>query len=257
MDRHMKKDGQIILCAGLKSSGSTWLYNAVIQLMKASARASGDPRQIKPLYAEDVKAFPPAAKRGDCLIVKTHIPSPALQFLVRFTGGPVFITVREPRDAIASLMQRFDHKFDVCLEEVSAGATAILELANSGRFLPLRYESNFTAKRGTLSKIASHLKVAINSDEREKIRLNLMPENVARKIDALKRRGVFGRKHDPNRFDPVTQWHPGHMGDGRIGKYNEILSLPQQRAVLKRLREYCRTFGYPSLLASTPAKRRK
>jgi hypothetical protein len=252
----MKRDGQIILCAGLKSSGSTWLYNAVIQLIKTSARSSDDRRKIRPLYAEDVKAFPPSARQSDCLIVKTHIPSPALQFLVRFTGGTVFITVREPRDAIASLMQRFDHEFDICLEEVSAGAAAILELANSGRCLLLRYERKFTGKRATLSKIASHLKVPADRDTIEKICLTLAPETVTQKIEALGRKGVFGRKRDPNRFDPATQWHPGHVGDGQIGKYNEILSLAQQRAVLKRLREYCRAFEYSSSLPSNPRERR-
>jgi hypothetical protein len=252
----MKADGQIVLCAGLKSSGSTWLYNAVIQLMQASARASGERRRIRPFYAEDVKGFPLGVRQGDRLIVKTHIPSPALRFLVRFTGGPVFITVREPRDAIASLMQRFDHKFDVCLDEVSAGATAILELAKSGRRLLLRYENNFPAQRSALSKIARHLKAAADPQTLEKIHVNLAPENVSRKIETFRRRGVFGRKSDPNRFDPLTQWHPGHVGDGRIGKYGEILSVAQQRAVLKRLREYCLAFGYSSLLSSTRKKAR-
>jgi hypothetical protein len=240
----VKADGQIVLCAGLKSSGSTWLYNAVIQLMQASARASGERRRIRPFYAEDVKGFPLGVRQGDCLIVKTHIPSPALQFLVRFTGGTVFITVREPRDAIASLMQRFDHKFDVCLDEVSAGAAALLILAKSGRHLLLRYESNFTARRTTLNRLVTHLKVATEWNMLDKIRLNLTPGKVIQKIEALGRKGIFGRKQDPNSFDPVTQWHPGHVGDGRTGKYGEILSVAQQRAVLKRLREYCLAFGY-------------
>jgi hypothetical protein len=252
----MKTGGRIVLCAGLKSSGSTWLYNAVIQLMRASLRASGTRRPVKPFYAEDLAAFPPAVRKTDCLIVKTHIPSPALRFLVRFTGGTVFISVREPRDAIASLMQRFDHGFDTCLEEVSAGAAAVLELADSGRHLLLRYESRFTQNRKSLSRIASYLGMAVDGDVLEKIRLNLTPVNVTRKIETLSRNGVFGRKPDPNRFDPLTHWHPGHVGDRRIDKYSEVLSSAQQRAILRRLHEYCRTFGYSTLLSSRVKNRR-
>jgi hypothetical protein len=252
----MKTGGQIVLCAGLKSSGSTWLYNAVIQLTRVSVRASGDRRSVRTFYAEDVATFPPAARQNDCLVVKSHIPSPALRFLVRFTRGTVFISVREPRDAIASLMQRFDHEFDTCLEEVSAGAAAVLELADSGRHLLLRYENRFTQNRTGLTKIASHLGVTINREIIEKIRSNLTPENVARKIETLRRNGAFGRKPNPNSFDPLTHWHPGHIGDGRIGKYSELLSLPQQRAILSRLHEYCRTFGYPTLQSSRAKKHR-
>jgi len=253
----MKTGGRIVLCAGLKSSGSTWLYNAVIQLMRVSVRASGDrPPVVRNFYAEDVATFPPAVRQTDCLIVKTHIPSPALRFLVRFTRGTVFISVREPRDAIASLMQRFDHEFDTCLEEVSAGAAAVLELRNSGRHLLLRYENRFTQNRTSLTKIASHLGVTVNRDIIEKIRSNLTSENVTRKVEALRRKGAFGRKPNPNSFDPPTHWHPGHVGDGRIGKYSEVLSLAQQRAILRRLHEYCRIFGYPSLHSSRAKKHR-
>ncbi|HEX3944512.1 MAG TPA: sulfotransferase domain-containing protein [Rhizomicrobium sp.] len=252
----MKTGGRIVLCAGLKSSGSTWLYNAVIQLMRFSVRASGDRRPVRSFYAEDVATFPPAARQTDSLIIKTHIPSPALRFLVRFTGGTVLISVREPRDAIASLMQRFDHEFDTCLEEVSAGAAAVLELANSGGHLLLRYESRFTQNRTSLTRIASYLGAAVNRDILEKIRSNLTPENVTRKVEALRRKGAFGRKPNPNSFDPLTHWHPGHVGDRRIGKYAEVLSSAQQRATLRHLHEYCRTFGYPTLPPSRAKKRR-
>jgi hypothetical protein len=252
----MKTDGRIVLCAGLKSSGSTWLYNAVVQLVRASGRTAGARRRVRPFYAEDLAAFPSGLRPSDCLIVKTHVPSPALRFLARFTGGPVFISIREPRDAIASLMQRFNHDFDVCLEEVSAGAAAILELANSGRHLLLRYEDRFTESRRALARIAAHLGTSADQKMRDQIHANLDPTNVARKIEALRRKGIFGHKPDPNTFDPLTHWHPGHVGDGRIGKYGDFLSSNQQRKILKRLDEYCRTFGYPTSLSAGTKKGR-
>src|ERR1051326_1824676 len=95
---------KLVLCAGLKSSGSTWLYNAVIQICEASEGKKVTSGRVRPFYADRISDFPAGAERSKILVVKTHIPSPSLLFLTLFTRGTVFMTVREPRDAIASLM---------------------------------------------------------------------------------------------------------------------------------------------------------
>src|SRR5262249_30276781 len=43
---------RIVLCVGLKSSGSTWLYNAVIRLLKEEKRRSKN--RIAAFYADKV-----------------------------------------------------------------------------------------------------------------------------------------------------------------------------------------------------------
>lgn len=234
------------LCAGLKSSGSTWLYNAVIQILEAGRARSGKRTSIATFYAENIGMFPPDAELAGQLVVKTHIPSASLQFLARFARAAIFITVREPRDAIASLMQRFDHEFANCLAEVAAGAERIVELSKAPNVLILRYEDGFYDRPEGVSRVAAHLGAKISASTRDRIFRSLTREEVKRKIDALERKGVFGRSPDPDRFDPKTHWHPGHVGDGTIGKYQAVLSARQRSAVLAELQDYCRTFGYPN-----------
>jgi hypothetical protein len=72
----------------------------------------------------------------------------------------------------------------------------------------------------------------------------------------LERRGAFGRKPDPDRFDPATHWHPGHVGDATTGKHAQILSAAQERAILAALREYSAVFGYRSLRSAGSARAR-
>lgn len=253
------KERKIILCAGLKSSGSTWLYNATGQLVRASACSAGRRVRISRFYADDVSDFPAAAQSSDIVIIKTHIPSPALQFLTRFTHGKVLLTIREPRDAIVSLMQRFAHKFEDCLREVSAGATALVALADCDKHLLLRYEDRFYERPAALCRVARHLGLNVDADLLANIHRSLEPDNVNDRIARLSRKGIFGRRPDPDRFDPKTHWHPGHIGDGRIGKHKELLSAIQQHEVFTHTSAYSVYFGYriPRVHSRTRSKGRK
>jgi hypothetical protein len=247
----------IVLCAGLKSSGSTWLYNVAIELCRANARARRNPRRrVVPFYAETVEQFPPGSERAGLLVVKTHIPSASLIFLTRFTGGTVFLTVREPRDSVASLMQRFGHRFEPCVKEVSAGAERMVELVRVARPLVMRYEDRFFERPETIPRIADRLGLPVEKATSDRIFRKLSAEQVRKTITALTSRGIFGTRPDPDRFDPSTHWHPRHVGDGKTGKYAETLTAKMQRAVLESMREYCVVFGYETAIRSPRQKPR-
>jgi hypothetical protein len=156
----------------------------------------------------------------------------------------VIITVREPRDAIASLLQRFGHAFDVAFREVSEGAECLVELAAEGPCMVLRYEERFYDRVQTLSEIAKFLGVKVPHTTLARIHGSLTPGKVRRRIETLYRKGAFGNQPTSNSFDPLTHWHPGHVGDGRIGKYGTVLSAQQQRAVTRQTASYRRLFGY-------------
>jgi hypothetical protein len=242
---------QIVLCAGLKSSGSTWLYNAIIRLCESSAQARRISRaRIMPFYAESIEQFPSGAERALVLVVKTHIPSPSLVFLTRFTRGTAFVTVREPRDAVASLMQRFGHRFEPCLKEVAAGSERVLDIARTLRPLVLRYESRFFARSQTIHRLSARLQFDVPKETAERICRELSAGEVTKKIARLAARGTFGKSPDPDRFEPRTHWHPGHVGDRKIGKFAEVLTPRMQQAVLKAMPDYCRFFGYAAEIRS-------
>jgi Sulfotransferase domain len=244
---------KLVLCAGLKSSGSTWLYNVVSHILRAGSSASrGNRRTSSPraasvlqFYADTLETFPQKAECASYLVVKTHVPSASLQFLASFSRACVFLTVREPRDSVASVVQRFGHSFDNALDEIAQGSTRMVEFADIYRPKVFRYEDRFYEDPETVSRIAEILKVRVPKILLKNIFDLHTSEAVEHRVKVLQRRGVFGQVPHPDQFDPKTHWHPGHVGDREIGKYPKVLSSKQQRTVLTSMREFCRAFGYP------------
>lgn len=195
-------------------------------------------------YADKVALFPRASGKARYLVVKSHIPSDPLLFVTRLTRGPIFLTIREPRDSVVSLMQRFRFTFDAALKDVAEEAARIAEFSRARDVILFRYEERFHEDPGTVAEIAALLGVRASKAVRQKIFASLTPRSVKRTITALQGRGAFGRVPKPEHFDPATHWHPGHVGDGRQGKYAEFLSASQQAEVIARTRDYCRRFGY-------------
>jgi hypothetical protein len=230
---------RVILCVGLKSSGSTWLYNVVIQLLKEKYRTG-----VSAFYADNFAMFPPDTERARVLVIKAHEPSKGLAYLTRVTRGQMFLTLREPRDAIASLMQRFGHGFEGALKETARHSTRIVELDRDEEMVTYRYEDGFFDRFETIEETANAIGVKTGKAARKRIYQSLTRESVRQKIGSLKKTGKFGKKPDANSFDSETQWHPGHVGDGRIGKFAGVLSPAQQKKVLAATQAYGKRFFY-------------
>lgn len=235
----MRPPPHVTLCIGIKSSGSTWLYNVAIRILGESVPRSA----LKAFYADNFKMFPPGVEKARELVIKSHEPSDALLLLTRFARGKMFLTLREPRDSVASLMQRFGHSFEGALKDVTLESERIVLLARTHKPMTLRYEDGFTEREATVGRVARHLGVKLSKAAERRIFRALTPEAVRKKIARLQDKGTFGT--DPDEFDPATHWHPRHVGDGRIGKYKSVLSAEQRRRVAAATREYCREFGYP------------
>jgi hypothetical protein len=252
---------RMVLCAGLKSSGSTWLYNVVAEILKQaqqrprSMAAQNISRKSLQFYADNLEDFPPDAERAAAVVVKTHMPSRSIQFAMAVLESRVLLSVREPRDAIASVMQRFGHPFNGALKEISIGASRMVDFANTYDPLIFRFEEGFYDQPDTVAQLANFLGVQLSRSSLKKIFDAHTRVQIRKRITALQRRGVFGRAPDPDRFDAKTHWHPGHVGNMVIGKYRESLTAKQQRAVLTATREFCKQFGYPAEPSPRPRSR--
>jgi hypothetical protein len=227
---------RVVLCLGLKSSGSTWLYNVAIRILKEAEPGKG---AVRAFFADNSAMVPEGAEKARILVIKSHEPSTAILFLTRFARGQVLVTVREPRDSVASLMQRFGHSFESALKDVREGGKHVMALARERRALVLRYEDGFPDKERTIDNVAAFLGMKISAALRRRIFRSLTREAVQKKI-----RTLHAGETDPNAFDPTTQWHPGHVGDGRIGKFKSVLSAAQQRRIASETKEYAKKFGY-------------
>ena len=228
-------------------------------MVEESRRRAGHARRgdLLCFYADGLRGFPTGAEQASALVVKTHIPSPSLEFLTRFARGKVLITVREPRDAVASLMQRFDHRFASCLKEVAANAARMVDLFRNGDALVLRYEDRFYDWPETLDEIARHLHVKVPRSILRRTFVSLTAPSIQKRILSLSSRGAFGTAPTPDSFDPKTHWHPGHVGDRRIGKYAAVLTPKMQQAVLHAMRDYCAVFRYPTVAKADSGGRAK
>jgi hypothetical protein len=245
------------LCAGAKSSASTWLFNVVAEVLRE--RGSADeasyfrnydtPRRagenVKQFYADTTEAFPRFDAFSDYLVIQTQRPSQSLcSFAIR-SELPVVMTIREPRDAIVSLMKRFAYSFESAFKAVAAGNEQMLRLYKSGAPFVLRYEDRFYDREETVGDVAKFLDVDLSLPLQRQIFNSLTREEVSKKIEALRTKGVFGSFIRPVRYAPESRWQLGHIGDITIGQFAEVLNRAQQQRVCTTSAEFCDAFGYP------------
>jgi hypothetical protein len=231
----------LVICAGLYSSGSTWVFNTAAELEQLDAPE----RNIAALYADELsETLEQETAQADAIIIKTHIPDAAIRVVAARTGAPVILSVRDPRDGIVSQMQRFSYNFDDAAAMVARNCTALMRLVAHCRPLVLRYEEGFTSGPRGIASIAAHLGITASGEQIEWLSAKLSPESVTGFISELTSGGYFDDRPFRLQWHRETLWHPNHVGDGRIGKYASVLTEEQIAAVSRTTSEFCTCFGY-------------
>jgi hypothetical protein len=131
------------------------------------------------------------------MVVKSHVPSEPLLLVTRLTRGPIFLTIREPRDSVVSLMQRFRFTFEAALKDVAEEAARIVEFSQAPDVILFRYEDCFYEDQQTIADVADLIGVRVPKRARQHIYSALTPDAVKRKIRTLKARGTFGASPRP------------------------------------------------------------
>lgn len=252
------------LCVGLYGSASTWIVNVariIVALNNPGARAAL-------IYADEastdeneaatqrdvgefrirIEASASRIRTGSHLIIKSHVPGVALAALADFTALPVFVTVRDPRDAVASLVTRFDISFAEALHLVSQSAAAIERLlaGDIGQASVFRYENGFMTSATTVKAIARRMNMTVSGVRASQIVSELAPASVRRYIEQLVALGRFDPQQQPmSQYDPATHWHPGHIGDGAVGKWRTTLTDGQCAQICRATRGFRAALQYP------------
>ena len=227
---------KVILSLGLPRSGSTWVYNVVQNILKLSNRP------YSALFADTLDALPEDKGQDHIFLVKSHTAEAPLRELAMKNELPIVISLRDPRDALASAITFTNAKFDVLLDLICSSVEAISRCLDYSGSMVLRYEDNFTADIGTIERLAAALGVSNDQVLFERIQGDLRADVVRSEIERLVAAGHFGENPNSSKFDPVSQWHPGHIADGRIGKYRDMLTSDQIAAVHARLCHFMRSF---------------
>jgi glycosyltransferase involved in cell wall biosynthesis len=230
---------RIFGCFGLHRSGSTWMFN----LVREVCRTQGI--EFVSLHRDWDENLPWNLLGTKLIVVKTHSPSASFQSLIANCSEPAVITVREPRDAVVSSMQRLPNthakSFDEALKAIAHSAQTLTATARSRKISVFRYEDSFVGNLETLNQIATLLDTSLLIEDQRAILSGLSLEAVRTKIKALEAAGTIRGEEI---WDQETHWHAKHVGDGKVGKFETVLSLAQQREVLERTREFCEHFGY-------------
>lgn len=230
---------KIVLCAGLPRSGSTWVYNATLMLLRSRTRTTG-------LFSD--KLSDEIASHADddaCVVVKCHAPDTSLVLLAKMLSAPIILSVRDPRDCVVSLEAVFDISQEQALFELSKSAARLVDLAGSSHLLVIKYEDE-GEKAKTIEHIAAHLGVPATPEQIAMIADELDFEAMKKKIAGWEADGVLDASRPAEVWTDESHWHAGHCGDGLVGKYSGRLSPNEIAAVENKLRPFFEMFGYAS-----------
>lgn len=207
----------VILCAGLPRSGSTWIYNAVLELCREYGNTIG-------VYSDD---FPENLRElirsNQTLVIKSHAPSQYLCELVRFFGGKSIVSVRDPRDCVVSLMEVFGFEKSAAIISVKNSADAIEKLLLENKSSIFVYE-DMPDRLAAIMRLGNDIGYPVETAFAQTMAENLEPEKIRTRVMELERQGVLDSSNAVGSYTNETHWHPGHVGNGKIGKYINTLS---------------------------------
>ena len=251
---------RLFACFGLQRSGSTWMFNLVREICQAAGidHVSRYRESVDNLRWDEV---------GDRLMIsKSHSQwGNYIPFFAENDAKGV-ITVRDPRDAVASLMQRRlegrERGFDRAMADVAHSAWRQLVFARELALPVFRYEDGFVGRPETFNKISTLLGVTLPDARRDEILAKLAPEAVRGIVRTLEKAaesiGQQVWQHDTDKLTDVAlapgierliegQWHRDHIGDGRTGKYRDVLTAEQEALIMECTADFRAHFGYDTV----------
>ena len=152
-------------CLGMRSSGSTWVFNVV---RKIAAVLVPNIPVVGPYVVRgaDLPAFD---DRSRFLVVKSHETDNAAAAELGRHAQAIWLSIRDPRDCVASLVQYHDLDFDTALQQVRRDAHFCKRFFAHPQARVLRYEAGFADDPATIDRIATGFGSALTAADRDRI----------------------------------------------------------------------------------------
>ena len=227
---------QVFWCVGMYGSASTWFFNLVRQIS-----SSAQPKPVQSHFFSGAGSLSALDALDQVHVVKTHEVRDAGTLAgLMLQADKILVTVRDPRDAVASLLTYHHYEFDRALAYVEASLDLCLEVSADPRADLLAYESAFFDEPATVGRVASHLGLALTPDQTQGIFAASRRAVIEQHIANLPRLpGVLQNKASGDMLDPNTHWHSYHAGrTGEIGRWRQVLTPVQAEAAARRLAAY-------------------
>lgn len=236
----MSAQPRVVCTIGMHGSASTWVFNAVREVLSAQRGEAA----VLTFFADKMEHVPAEATGTDkTLIIKSHEGSTEFEDWLDAQGALRLLTVRDPRDATLSLMQRFGMGLTPSANAIARDGNRVLRLAARG--LPVwRYEDGFFKQPDVLDALAERLNCPLPGPLRGRIFLRYSTEAVrgfAQNLASLPPERLT--QVGPFAMDKITQILAPHIGDGVSGKFRALPAelQPQLTAFFTPL---LNAFGY-------------
>jgi hypothetical protein len=232
-------------CLGIRGSGSTWVFNVV---RKVALVLAPDRPILGPYVVRHVD-LPELDDTAHLVIVKSHETDQAAAAALNDHAEAIWISIRDPRDCVASWVQYHDVPFEMALQSVKRDALFCARFTTHPRARLLRYEAGFTDEPATLDRIAAGFGGALTTSDRERIFAETRRPAIDAFIEQLDKLPTAVRPGPNDLVDIVTQWHSHHAHrTGEIGRWRHVLTQPQAAAIELQFEDWMGVFGYPTEL---------
>lgn len=227
-------------CQGMFASGSTWLYNAA-----RAVAAELEPRlPVEGRFVFDTADAAGLGQYGIRQIVKAHQVRKGVERIAT-SADAILVTLRDPRDAVVSLMQHQGFPFARALLNVKLAAEACVLLAARPQAVTLHYELGFIDDRGIIDGIAGHMGGTVSAERRDRIFAAGRRPAVEAYIAQLDARPSTIVDDTGDVYDLATHWHKHHAGrSGESGRWRRMLYPAQLQGIELALGGWMETFGY-------------
>ena len=218
------------------ASASTWLFNVARQVLQA---AQAEEVQTNFISGRETKLTLPAV--GAVTLIKSHeISSEERTADVARQSSKILITVRDPRDAVVSLMQAHKYDFEQALDFVEQSARLCFGFAKDRRAQLFEYETKFFEETGTVAAVTRHLGYELPDEAITSIHKALNRAEVEKHISQMpKMPGILVDAKSGDLLDTKSHWHSHHSGrNGAIGKWSNALTAKQAAEIQRRLDFY-------------------
>lgn len=229
-----------VIATGVHGSASTWVFNVAREVM---TEAYG-PDAVHPCHLASMpKPGSAWLPEGRHAVIKTH-GWPGLPAFAGQLQAAGVVSVRDPRDAILSLMQRFGETFQRAMQGVTQDWRSALECRRLG-FPVLVYETRFFEIPRTVHWLARHIGVTVSDTAAARIFHTYSTGAVRQFAAAVADQPPETRDGSGDFwFDRVTQITNRHIGDGQTGKWRTGLAEAERLAATQYFQPVLEAFGY-------------
>ena len=230
----------VLWCQGMFASGSTWLYNVALAVANDIEPRHEVAGRFVFGAADTVGLDTPGIRH----IVKAHQARHGVRQIAE-AADAILVTLRDPRDAVVSLMQHQGFSFQRALLNVRHAAEACLRLGANPRAVTLHYELGFIDDPGTIDGVARLMGGTISRARRDEIFRSTRRPAIEAFIAGLERQPTTIVDRDGDVYDLASHWHRHHAGrSGEIGRWRRMLYPAQVDGIETALRGWMQCFGY-------------